>query len=213
MAYFGSCYEGLFQDITDFCQQDDESFSQCWKRFKCSIFSWSSFNYELGNLLAIFCRGLNPMTCQFDLLSDEEFLSKNAEEGWDYLDELAQKPQFCELTEIEIEPLFFNEGVILALTEISEVKWDDEPVFDYAPHEDSDCTLDMPLHEKTFEVNVTSTSIESPPPQELERVELIDFLGVDNYDCVYNPFLVNLVNTLYINLVQNMHLVELHFLK
>ena len=173
------------------------------------------------------------MTCQFDLLSDEEFLSKNAEKGWDYLDELAQKPQFCELTEIEIEPLFINEGVILALKETSEVKWDDEPDFDCtldlptesevkwddepdfdcAPQEDSSCTLDMPFHEKTFEAHATSTSIESAPPQEFERVELIDFLGVDNYDCVYNPLLLNLVNTLKMNLVRIIHLVELNFVK
>ena len=71
----------------------------------------------------------------------------------------------------------------------------------------------MPLHEETFEVNTGSTFIESPPSQELEKIELIDFLGVDNFDWVYNPGLVDLVNHLKINLVQIIYMVELKFLK
>lgn len=120
---FNPSYEThmLLEELSHFSQQDDESLSQCWERFKNCVFSWSSFNCELGSLLVIFCRSLNLKPCQVDFRSTDEFLDKNPEDAWDYLDELTQKLQFCELTESskdtnsdvgekeEIEPPYFDQ--------------------------------------------------------------------------------------------------------
>jgi len=225
---FSPMYEThvLLQEITTFCQLDEESFEDCWLQFRYPILYWSRHTCDTRHLVRIFYEGLNPTTRKLvDTMYEGEFLDETANKSWDYFDELAEisrswvydtnleDANLNTRDEEEIEPLFVNEGAILALKEISEVKWDDEPDFDYAPQEDSSCTLDMPLHEKTFEVNTGSTFIESPPSQELEKIELIDFLGVDNFDWVYNPGLVDLVNHLKINLVQIIYMVELKFLK
>lgn len=53
---------------------------------------------------------------------------------------------------------------------------------------------------------------DSPQLQSFNKLEHIDFLGVDNFDLVYNPRLMNIVNSLKINSIRIMHLVEFKFL-
>lgn len=62
-------------------------------------------------------------------------------------------------------------------------------------------------------VDVACTPIRSPPLHDFVEVELVDFLGVDNFNLVYHPYIVDIVNSLKINLVWTTHLVELMFLK
>lgn len=51
--------------------------------------------------------------------------------------------------------------------------------------------------------------IESPLSQEFLTVELIDFVGVDEFDLVYHPYIVDFVNSVKINLLWHAHLVKL----
>ena len=90
----------LLQKVSNFYQRDEEPFSKCWWRFKCLLLSWSRFKCELGHLMNTFYQSLNSKTRKFvDIMSNDEFHSKDAEESWDCFDELAQKPQCC----VEIE--------------------------------------------------------------------------------------------------------------
>ncbi|KAI8543359.1 hypothetical protein RHMOL_Rhmol08G0211100 [Rhododendron molle] len=55
--------------------------------------------------------------------------------------------------------------------------------------------------------------IEFPLSQEFLNAELIDFLGVDEFNLVYHPYLVDFVNNLKIDLVWIVHLLEHKCLK
>lgn len=82
----------------------------------------------------------------------------------------------------------------------------------YMPFEES--LSIVALNNQTFlALDDATPPAESPLSQEFLKVELIDFLGVDEFDLVYHPYIVDFVNTLKIDLVWNMHLVELKFIK
>lgn len=102
-----------------------------------------------------------------------------------------------------------------------------------SPQEHSIYTPAMPFHVKPLEeslpiivqspieldnqilsvVDNVNIPIKSPPLQDFQRVELIDFLGVDGFDLASHPCLIDIVNSLKIDLVWIMHLVEFKFQK
>lgn len=138
------------------------------------------------------------------------FFSKDAEESWDYFDELAQRPQCCvEIEDFEltnsyvvegekIEPLFDNEEGELELEKVLKFEGSDELNVQCSPQEHSIYTPDTPLNAKPLEeslpiivqspieldnqilspIDNINTPIKSPPLQDFQRVELIDFLGL-----------------------------------
>ncbi|XP_058202629.1 uncharacterized protein LOC131317066 [Rhododendron vialii] len=238
--HFNPSYEThmLLQELSDFSQHDDESLSLCWERFKFVVFSWSSFNCELGSLLVIFCRGLNLKPCEVDFRSTDEFLDKTPEDAWDFLDELTQKLQFCELTKNsedtnsdgrekeEKEPLPEDTNSEVRVKEEIEPLPEDtnsdgreeeeiEPLViseGYMPFEEL-----LPIvalnNQVLSALDCATPFTESPLSQEFLNVELIDFFGVDKFNLVYHPYLVDFVNALKIDLVWAIHLVVFKCLK
>ncbi|KAI8568981.1 hypothetical protein RHMOL_Rhmol02G0243500 [Rhododendron molle] len=168
----------LLEELSHFSQQDDESLSQCWKRLKFSVFSWSSFNCELGSLLIIFCRGLNPKPCQVDFRSTDEFLDKSPEDGWDYLDELTQKLQFCELTESSKDTNSDGRG-----KEEIEPPYCDQLADSFCCNqvENFQVINSFVLEDKTIEPLVTNEIVGSPEVQQFSR-EHSSTLEMDFHD-------------------------------
>ncbi|KAI8571897.1 hypothetical protein RHMOL_Rhmol01G0156000 [Rhododendron molle] len=137
---------------------------------------------------------------------DGAFLDRTINESWENFDELAENSESwiydvnvndanLNVEEEEVELLIILEEVGLDLKKTSELGCRDEFNVQCSPHENS--------------VDVVGTLVESPPFQDFVGVELIDFLGVDDFDLVYHPYIVDFVNSLKINLVWNANLVEL----
>ncbi|XP_058192142.1 uncharacterized protein LOC131309543 [Rhododendron vialii] len=62
-------------------------------------------------------------------------------------------------------------------------------------------------------LDCATPATESTLSQEFLNVELIDFLGVDEFNLVYHPYLLDFVNALKIDLVWAIHLLEFKCLK
>ncbi|KAG5561414.1 hypothetical protein RHGRI_004448 [Rhododendron griersonianum] len=134
--------------------------------------------------------------------------------------------------EERIEPLVASETVDhLALEKIVESESIYELNVQCSPQVNFTCLSDMTFDTKTLEeplpiifqspleldnqlllaLNDIIPPIEHPPLQEIITLERIDFLGVDNFNMVYHPFFLKLINSLKVNCVWNSHLVEFKF--
>ena len=80
--------------IMNFAQKEDETFSQCWERFKDLLNACPHHGYENWRIISFFYEGLIPSMRQFiEMMCNGEFMNKEADEAWDYLEELAESAQ------------------------------------------------------------------------------------------------------------------------
>ena len=82
------------RQIQNFSQNSNEPFFQCWERFKDLLSSCPHHGFENWRTLCFFYEGLTPETKQFvETMCNGEFLDKEPEEAFDYLDHLAENSQ------------------------------------------------------------------------------------------------------------------------
>ncbi|KAG5542569.1 hypothetical protein RHGRI_022187 [Rhododendron griersonianum] len=118
--------------------------------------------------------------------------------------------------EEQIEPIVACEGVELGLEKVLECDWSNEINTQSFSQEDFTCVSVTPFYSKTLEdlipilvkspielenhahsaVDYATPPIKPPPLLDFHRVELIDFLGVDNFNTIFPLFLVDIVNSL-----------------
>ena len=78
----------------NFAQKEDETFFQCWERFKDLLNACPHHGYEIWRVISIFYEGLtSPMRQFVEMMCNGEFMNKEADEAWDYLEELAENAQ------------------------------------------------------------------------------------------------------------------------
>jgi hypothetical protein len=84
----------LKRQIQNFNQNQNEAFFQCWDRFKDLLSSCPHHGFEKWRLISFFYESLTPETKQFvETMCNGEFLEKEPEEAFDYLDHLADNSQ------------------------------------------------------------------------------------------------------------------------
>lgn len=77
--------------IMNFSQKDNETFFQCWERFKKLLLTCPYHGYETWRTITLFYEGLNFQMRQFvEMMCNGEFRNKDPEEAWDYFDHLAE---------------------------------------------------------------------------------------------------------------------------
>ena len=82
----------LRRNIMNFSQKENETFFQCWERFKELLLSCPHHGYETWQVIGFFYDGITLNMCQFtEMMCNGEFLSKAPDEAWDYFDYLAEK--------------------------------------------------------------------------------------------------------------------------
>ena len=80
------------RQISNFCQKDHETFHQVWERFKDLLNQCPHHGYESWRLISYFYEGLITRERQFvQMVCNGEFLQKDPDEAFDYLDDLAEK--------------------------------------------------------------------------------------------------------------------------
>ena len=89
----------LKRQIQNFFQKENETFFQCWERFKDLLNSCPHHGFEKWRTIDFFYEGLTPETKQFiETMCNGEFLDKDPEEAFDYLDHLAENSQNWQAT-------------------------------------------------------------------------------------------------------------------
>ena len=83
----------LTRQIQGFQQERGESFLRCWERFTELLFKLPHHGFNRYQLVGFFHLGINVETSQqIEFLCKRgDFLSKTADEAWDFLEELADK--------------------------------------------------------------------------------------------------------------------------
>ena len=83
----------LTRQIQGFQQERGESFLRCWERFTELLFKLPHHGFNRYQLVGFFHLGINVETAQQIefLCKGDDFLSKTADEAWDFLEELADK--------------------------------------------------------------------------------------------------------------------------
>ena len=82
------------RQIQNFSQKENETYFQCWERFKDLLNSCPHHGFEKWRTISFFYDGLTPETKQFiETMCNGEFLDKDPEEAFDYLDHLAENSQ------------------------------------------------------------------------------------------------------------------------
>ena len=83
---------GLKRQISTFTQKDNETLYQVWERFKDLLNQCPHHGYESWRLVSYFYEGLTIRERQFvEMMCNGEFLQKDPEEAFEYLNELAEK--------------------------------------------------------------------------------------------------------------------------
>ncbi|XP_060968333.1 uncharacterized protein LOC115720448 [Cannabis sativa] len=83
---------GLKRQISTFSQKDNETLYQVWERFKELLTLCPHHGYEKWRLVSYFYEGLTSRERQFiEMMCNGEFLQKDPEEAFEYLNELAEK--------------------------------------------------------------------------------------------------------------------------
>ena len=83
---------GLKRQILTFTQKDNETLYQVWERFKDLLNQCPHHGYESWRLVSYFYEGLTIRERQFvEMMCNGEFLQKDPEEAFEYLNELAEK--------------------------------------------------------------------------------------------------------------------------
>ena len=78
----------------NFAQKEDDSFFQCWEKFKDLLNACPHHGYEIWRVISFFYEGLtSPMRQFVEMMCNKEFMNKEAKEAWDYFDELAENAQ------------------------------------------------------------------------------------------------------------------------
>ena len=89
----------LKRQIQNFFQKENETFFQCWERFKDLLNSCPYHGFEKWCAIGFFYEGLTLETKQFiETMCNGEFLDKDPEEAFDYLDHLAEISQNWQTT-------------------------------------------------------------------------------------------------------------------
>ena len=83
---------GLKRQISTFSQKDTETLYQVWERFNNLLNQCPHHGYESWRLVSYFYEGLTNRERQFvEMMCNGEFLQKDPEEAFEYLNELAEK--------------------------------------------------------------------------------------------------------------------------
>ena len=83
---------GLKRQISTFTQKDNETLYQVWERFKDLLNQCPHHGYESWRLVSYFYEGLTIRERQFvEMMCNGEFLQKDPEEAFEYLNDLAEK--------------------------------------------------------------------------------------------------------------------------
>ena len=83
--------------IMSFSQKGGESFYLCWERFKDLLNACPHHGFEKWRIVSFFYDGLNSQTRQFvDMMCQCQFLNKQPDAAFDYLDALSENAQTWE---------------------------------------------------------------------------------------------------------------------
>ena len=78
----------------NFSQNDNETFYQCWERFKDLHNACPHHGYETWHIISFSYKSLNPKIRQFvEMMCNGEFLNKDPNEAFDCFDLLAENAQ------------------------------------------------------------------------------------------------------------------------
>ena len=84
----------------NFSQKDNETFYQCWERFKDLFNACPYHGYETWCIISFFYESLTPKMRQFvEMMCNGEFLNKDHDETFDYFDFLAENAQSWDTTD------------------------------------------------------------------------------------------------------------------
>ena len=82
------------KQIMSFSQNNNETFYQCWERYKELLASCPHHGYEKWRLINFFYDGLSPQMKQFvEMMCTGEFFDKNYEQAENYFDWLSERTQ------------------------------------------------------------------------------------------------------------------------
>ncbi|KAE9467465.1 hypothetical protein C3L33_00630, partial [Rhododendron williamsianum] len=92
----------LTRQVQSYKQKEGESFLRCWERFKDLLLSLPYHGFVKHQLVSFFYLGLNIVTTQqIEFICKEKyFLDKSSDDVWDFLDELAEKYQSWEPSDL-----------------------------------------------------------------------------------------------------------------
>ena len=90
----------LRRNIMNFSQKENETFFQCWERFKELLLTCPHHGYETWCTISFFYEGRTSQMCQFvEMMCNGEFLNKHPEEAWDYFEQLSENAQSWDNTD------------------------------------------------------------------------------------------------------------------
>ena len=88
------------RQIMNFSQKYNETFYQCWERFKDLLNACPHHGHETWRIISFFYESLTPKMHQFvEMMCNGEFLNKDPNEAFDYFDFLAENAQFWDTTD------------------------------------------------------------------------------------------------------------------
>uniref|UniRef100_A0A2N9HXP6 Retrotransposon gag domain-containing protein n=1 Tax=Fagus sylvatica TaxID=28930 RepID=A0A2N9HXP6_FAGSY len=89
----------LRKNIMHFSQKENETFFQCWERFKDLLLACPHHGYDTWRVISFFYDGITSNMRQFvEMMCNGEFMSKSPDDAWDYFDLLAENAQVWETT-------------------------------------------------------------------------------------------------------------------
>ena len=84
----------------NFSQKENETFFQCWERFKELLLTCPHHGYETWRTISFFYEGLTSQMRQFvEMMCNSDFLNKDPDDAWDYFDQLAENAQSWDNTD------------------------------------------------------------------------------------------------------------------
>lgn len=82
------------RNIMNFSQKENETFFQCWERFKELLLACPHHGYEKWSVISFFYDELFSNMRKFvEMMCNGEFMNKSSDEAWDYFDLLADNAQ------------------------------------------------------------------------------------------------------------------------
>jgi hypothetical protein len=89
----------LRKNIMHFSQKENETFFQCWERFKDLLLACPHHGYDTWRVISFFYDDITSNMRQFvEMMCNGEFMSKSPDDAWDYFDLLAENAQVWETT-------------------------------------------------------------------------------------------------------------------
>jgi hypothetical protein len=114
----------LRKNIMHFSQKENETFFQCWERFKDLLLACPHHGYDTWRVISFFYDGITSNMRQFvEMMCNGEFMSKSSDDAWDYFDLLAENAQVWETTNIieRVKPGPSSKGGLYHLKEEDDV--------------------------------------------------------------------------------------------